>query len=353
MNVLISLSPCLLISFQGDDELRRWEAERIAGKRPLTREERESHRRPGPGKSQAPVRGYSLAVVPLSFTDASPDDPAPLLLRDVRDWYAKASDGAFALVGKAYATVPLGCARDEVAKLAVRSEEERRRLTAAVEAWMRRDGEGVLAAHDGVAFVAAGKLGPRDSALWPHEGTLESGLRYVVVPSDGGAHALGIAAHEFGHLLGLADKYDAGPWCLMAKGYAESPVAPLCAPCRLRLGWIGASAAEGRTALHAGDAVRIAVTDRETLVLEFRRKLLVWRVAATIELAAVLPSRHSDRLTPFSDPPFVGRSAGAREVWITDVRIEEGVAFLTVAPSGALTRAEEVRKSRIGQPIGK
>jgi hypothetical protein len=178
-------------------------------------------------------------------------------------------------------------------------------------------------------------------------------------------------AHEFGHLLGLEDKYEdkaakVDRWCLMGTGYladkGASPM-PLCGVCRERLGWAAAGALElrgrAKLSLAPGDLVRVPVSSGggEALVLEMREggPLLVWHVGGEkpIALAARLPSKEADRLTPYSDPPFLGRTKGSHPVWLTDVRVEDGRAFVDLGLDGELTPLEELRRSRIGKPLGK
>lgn len=308
-------------------------------------------------QAEEPVQGYNLAVLPVSFSDQACSEPT--LFDDLQRFYGAASGGAFTLAGKTYGPIRLGATREEVGKHKIRSAEERAALLRVVEAWMERDGKGVLAAHDGVAFVTAGKLGAKDTALWPHEGALEIDgipLRYIVVPSEGDAK-VGIGAHEFGHLLGLGDKYEVGRWCVLGTGY-EKPA--LCGFCRHRLGWSPAPSVDPRReqalALQPGEVARILVTQdgKESLFLDAREKtLVVWHAGGgrEIELVAVLGAK-ADRLTPWSDPGFRGTGTGARDVWITAVRLDEGVFRLTVGPTAALTQDEEKRK-QIGKPLGK
>ncbi len=345
--------------------LREAETRRIAEKSPLTREALAGYERVHGETARNPVKGYSLAVLPLSFEDENADVPTKLFLSDLPAYFTEASGGAFTLVAKAYDGVTLGCSRGDLGKSAIRSEEERQRLGRAVRAWMSRDGEGVLAAHGGVAFVPAGRIGGRDTALWPHQGSLEIGeasVPYIVIPSDAGPRALGIAAHEFGHLLGLADKYEVGKSCLMGTGYSCRKPAPLCAACRVGLGWARVSVVEARSerriALSRGEVLRILVTSdgSESLWVDIHEgEMQVWHTIPTKapEFLGGFPSRTSDRLTPFCDPPFVGRSAGAHETWLTDLRMENETGYLVIGPFALLTPLEELRKSRIGRPLGK
>jgi M6 family metalloprotease-like protein len=358
------ISALLLVLVQDETSLREAEARRIAEKRPLTEVERSAYSRPSGEAVRQPVRGYSLAILPIDFSDLKADDPSRLFLEDVRDYYARVSGDLFSLVGKRYGAVKLSQLRNEFGKLGIRSEEERKLLAALVRAWRERDGEGVLAAHGGIAFVSAGKRGARETALWPHQGTLEidgATLDYILVPSDAGCRAVGIAAHEFGHLLGLPDKYEVGKWCLLGTGYLEKAPALLCAECQASLGWAKVGRVdprENRTiAFAVGESVRVRLTPNgsEWLLLEGRSKqVVVWHGGGEgrVEFVTALPNASSDRLTPFSEPSFLGRVAGAKEAWITDMRVEEGTAFVTVGPSAPLTPLEEFRRKRIGRRLG-
>lgn len=354
----------LLLLVQDEASLREAEARRIAEKRPLTEVERSAYFHPSGEAARPPLRGYSLAILPIDFSDLKAGDPSQLFLKDVRDYYARVSGDLFSLVGKRYGAVKLAQSRNEFGKLGIRSKEERKLLATLVCAWRERDGEGVFAAHGGIAFVTAGKRGARETALWPHQGTLEIDgvtLEYILVPSDAGCRAVGIAAHEFGHLLGLPDKYEVGRWCLLGTGYSEKAPAPLCAACRTSLGWAKMGTVDSREerkiALAVGESVRVRLTPsgNEWLLLEGReQKLVVWHGGGEgkLEFVAALPNASSDRLTPFSDPPFLGRGAGAKEAWITDVYVQTETAFLTISSSAALTPLEEFRRKRIGRRLG-
>ena len=92
----------------------------------------------------------------------------------------------------------------------------------------------------------------------------------------------------------------------------------------------------------------------ETLLLEFRDRLLIWhaRSGKKLELVGRFPERKKDRLTPLSDPPFRGTSRGAQEVWITHIRLKEGRVHFRVGPSAPLTPDEKRRRAAVGQVLG-
>jgi hypothetical protein len=71
-----------------------------------------------------------------------------------------------------------------------------------------------------------------------------------------------------------------------------------------------------------------------------------------VELLGRFPAETSDRLTPLSDPPFRGRSLGARPVWVTDIRWEDGKAWFKVGSDAPLTPVEERRRAAVGKRIG-
>lgn len=334
------------------------EKERLRAKRPLTEAERKEYRSPAPGGPEVEPRGsYALAVVPLGFSDAAPSgkDLAKLFFDRLAGYFAQASGRRFELRGKVCAPVRL-----EVARAAFKEAE----VAVAMAAFLGRD-EG---AFDGVAFVAAGGLGARGTALWPHKETARAGDRkidYLILTEEPEERALGIAAHEFMHLLGLADKYDdekasVGGACILGTGYDAKNPAPPCADCRSKLGWARLASVdprrEAKIVLGADPALRVPLNAdaSETLLLETRERLYVWHLGGgkKIELLGRFPTDASDRLTPLSDPPFRGRTVGAWPVWITDIRLEGGKAYFTVGPSAPLTALEEWRRAHVGRRIG-
>jgi len=176
-----------------------------------------------------------------------------------------------------------------------------------------------------------------------------------------------ILAHEFMHLLGFADKYDdekasVADACILGTGYSVKSPPPPCAECRVQLGWTAAAtvdpAAPASIRLDAdlSRAVRIPVTPdgEESLLLELRDRLLIWHVGGgkKIELIGRFPSETSDRLTPLSETSFRGRSVGARPVWITDIRLQDGKAWFQVSLEAPMTAFEEWRRSRVGKRLG-
>lgn len=340
----------LLLCAVQEDALVARERERLKTRAPLTEAQKAAYVAPE-GNPARPRASYTLAVVPLQFADRAlgERDLSKLVFGAVRDYYAKASSGKFALDGKVCDKVALGVDR---------AAFERRDLEKAV---------GNLPACDGVAFLAAGGMAARGTPLWPHRGVVKSGAReidYLLVPEDAPA---AIVAHEFMHLLGFADKYDdekasVADACILGTGYSVRTPPPPCVECRATLGWTSVATvdpARPSSIVLAADpsrAVRIPVTPDadESLLLEMRDRLFVWHIGGgkKIELLGRYPTESSDRLTPLSEPSFRGRSRGARPVWITDIRVEDGKAWFQVAPDAPLTPLEELRRSRVGKRLG-
>lgn len=339
------------------------EKERLRSRAPLSAEAKKAYAAPETPPLGS-LKAYSLAVIPLAFQDAAfgENDLRKLFFERLAGYGREASGGRFELIGRVLAPVRL-----EIPRAAFAAKD----LEAAAAAFLAREGEGALAPYDGAAFVAAGGLGTRGSALWPRKDSMKLGertLEYVFLTESADGRELGIAAHEFMHLLGLEDKYDdekaqVGRWCIMGTGYVALDPAPPCADCREKLGWARPATLDPRresAVVLAPDAARplkipLNPDATESLLLEVRDdRLFVWHVGGgrKIELSGRLPSEASDRLTPFSDPPFRGRSAGAWPVWITDVRIEEGKAWFRVGPSAPLTPLEERRRAQVGRRLG-
>lgn len=325
------------------------EVERIRSKVPLTEGERKAYSFP-PAPAAKPRAAYTLAVVPVSFADRKigDSDLAAFFFEKLTAYYTSASSGSFTLSGKVLAPVTLPVERAKV---------QEKDLIAALPA-----GGG----FDGVALVAAGPVGARGTALWPHKESAR-GVDYVVLAEEAGLRALGIAAHETMHLLGFFDKYDdekasVGSACILGTGYLEKVPSPPCAECRLKLGWTAAAPLDPRKpaaivmAPGPARALRIELNAdaTESLLLELRERLLVWHVGGgtKIELVGSYPTEARDRLTPLSDPPFRGRTLGARTVWITDIRLEDGKAWFRVGPDAPLTPAEAARRASVGKRLG-
>jgi hypothetical protein len=169
------------------------------------------------------------------------------------------------------------------------------------------------------------------------------------------------------HLLGFADKYDdekasVADACILGTGYSVRNPPPPCAECRAKLGWTSPATVDPSRpaaivlAADPARAVRVPLTadGEETLLLEMRDRLFVWHIGGgkTIELVGRYPSEATDRLTPLSEPSFRGRCRGARPVWITDIRIEDGKAWFRVAPDAPLTALEEWRRAHVGKRLG-
>jgi len=345
----MSLALLLLVVLQGEGPVAQ-ERERIRAKAPLTDDQKAEYASPE-GPAAKPRGSYALTVVPLEFADKklSGRDLQKLVFGGVADYFAKASAGHFRLEGKV---------ADRVSLAVERAAFERRALEKAL---------GGLPAGDGVAFVAAGGLPGRGTPLWPHRGVLRLGsgeLDYLLVPEEA---APGIVAHEFMHLLGFADKYDdekasVADACILGTGYSVKNPPPPCVECRIKLGWASAASVDPtrasalRLAADPARALRIPLTadGDEALLLEMRDRLFVWHLGGgrTIELVGRYPSEASDRLTPLSEPSFRGRSLGARPVWITDIRVEDGKAWFRVGPDAPLTPLEAWRRSHVGKRLG-
>jgi hypothetical protein len=207
----------------------------------------------------------------------------------------------------------------------------------------------------------------RNAPLWPHRGVVRPGERdidYILVPEEAPA---AILCHEFMHLLGFADKYDddkaaVADACILGTGYSVRRPPPPCAECRLQLGWAAVADVDPSNPVSLvldpdpSKVVRIKVTadGDETLLLEMREKLLVWHIGGgrKIELIGRFPTATSDRLTPLSEPSFRGRSIGARPVCLTDLRVQDGKAWLQAGLDAPLTSLEEWRRSRVGKRLG-
>lgn len=349
-SVLLLVAALQLVPSEVPQDRVEGDKERIRSKPPLTQAQKAEYATPE-GPAVKPRAAYTLTVVPLEFSDRrlGSKNLEKLVFGGVAEYYAKASGGAFKLSGTVAAPVMLEVER---------SAFERRHLEKAL---------GGLPKSDGVAFVAAGGLTARGTPLWPHRGVIRPGDRavdYLLVPEEA---SVAIVAHEFMHLLGFADKYDdekasVADACILGTGYSVRNPPPPCAECRAKLGWASPATVDptrpAAIVLPADPAraVRIPVTadGEESLLLEMRERLFVWHIGGgkTIELLGRYPTAAGDRLTPLSDPSFRGRSRGARPVWITDLRIEDGKAWFRVGPDAPLTALEEWRRSHVGKRLG-
>lgn len=147
------------------------------------------------------------------------------------DYYLENSSGALQLEGRVFDWVTLPRARGALETQLVVDPTGRSFFGDAIEAVLAREGAGALDGFDALAFVIAGpQARRRGSVLWPHSTALVHGgraWRYYLMHADDGRgrfEAIGIHCHEFGHVLGLLDKYGVGrrtglgQWCAMAQG---------------------------------------------------------------------------------------------------------------------------------------
>lgn len=303
-----------------------------------------------------PFSKFHLQIVPVGFSDDAGEE-MPAVAEKLLEYVKANSGGALDLKVSFAPRISLSEARAVVSKDRLGSAEE----GAWVAKWMDRAD---LKEVDGVCLAYAGILEPgKNSMLWPHQTTLEhKGVtrRYYIAP-QGGASAGSIHGHEFMHLFGLKDKYDAkSPHCILAYGY--EPLR-LCASCRAALGW----AKVGLPSVNDGVRVRLANFAKtpecvridlvsggsEYLILEHRDKLLLaWHtVDGSTKLCAQLDGVTADRLTPYSEPKFRAKSTGSRPVYITDLRIDEEGASFKVSANEPLTDLEQDNLSRVGRVL--
>ncbi|MDF1667517.1 MAG: PDZ domain-containing protein [Planctomycetota bacterium] len=146
------------------------------------------------------------------------------------DYYHENSAGRFQLTGKVHHWVQLPQKKafyDKLATDPLRGQPQF--LGKALDMVIAREGKNVFANVDGIAFVNAGSRGQYGRILWPHSAVFfHKGRSYdYYVMEEGGKSFAGIGTHvhEFGHVLGLPDKYGLGRrtglgcFCVMAVGH--------------------------------------------------------------------------------------------------------------------------------------
>jgi M6 family metalloprotease-like protein len=334
----------------------------------------------------------------------------------VADYYDENSAGRFALEGKVFAWTRLAVKRAalEGTGWLARASGFARLLPEALVALEAREGAGALDRFDGVAFVVAGGFGPFGTVLWPHSAAVPWRgrlLRYYLMsetqregPREEFA-PVGVHCHEFGHVLGILDKYGEGPhaglgiWCLMAIGgrgdraNGERRPLHLCAWCKEKLGWLAPATVDPRTPQtirlrgvegRAGEAVKVLIdpSGSEYFLLENRGAtgfdrgvpragLLIWHVGevgqslrnGVFAYAIDLEEAHGDEtaagpfhdleripwpqsgqtaFTPWSHPDTTSWNPRALEVAITDIRREGEDVVLTIGAKLETPRAYQL-----------
>ncbi|MHC4607031.1 MAG: metallopeptidase domain-containing protein, partial [Planctomycetota bacterium] len=322
-----------------------------------------------------PRKELKVAVIFVGFADAPCDaeDWMKRVFEPVREYFKRESDRRLLLLPVTHTPVRADVERGDVASWRLGGKTEKEFLAPLYAAtgteWKK------------AIFILAGRPGKdRNRTLWPHQDRMKAGKRtvdYALTLSDMRGFDRGALAHEMGHLFALPDKYEdpdysAGPWCLMGTGYRgeagdeDHEPLRLCADCRARLGWTRVhpfdSAKKGSFVLEppakSRSALRLLLnrSGSESLLLEMRpaKGLLVWHVAESRTTAFLgrFPTKRTDRLTPYSEPAFRGRCVGSRPVYLTDIRFEDGRAWVTVGPEAELTALEKLRRSRMGKWIG-
>ncbi len=364
---------------------------------------------------------FRLAVVPVLFADdtvdaAVRDSAAKRFFFETRgrtgagasvaEYFAAQSLGSLRVDGRvlapirlprprsAYGARPMGAGKGSLFAAAAQRLEERDGAVAL------RDVDGLVFLHTGVSESRPGR------ALWPHRATVSvAGRRlpyYVHSGETVAAGEIGEHCHEFAHLLGLSDEYGvghrtgSGDFCVMAIGHrgggrdgAASPFS-LCAPCRVRLGWLPIVVVDPRVVqrlrLVPGNrrgarAVVVPLDTRthEYLLLEVRARqgfdtdipsagLLVWHVGGeatpgqgrygndvdlieahgidTFDAALVrtgeiaFPTRRVRDLTPDTVPSSASQRSGAFGAYLTDMEREaDGSVIVTIGARPVVRQA--------------
>jgi M6 family metalloprotease-like protein len=180
-----------------------------------------------------------------SYNKKSPSGQA--VFGSMADYYHENSAGRFQLTGEVHSWVKLPKKKAYYDKLSTDPIlGQPRFLGKAMNLVIDREGKNVFAHVDGIAFVSAGPRGQYGRLLWPHSAVFfHKGRSYdYYVMEEGKKHfaAIGTHCHEFGHVLGLPDKYGLGRrtglgcFCVMAvghRGWAFNKV-PLEAPSKSR-----------------------------------------------------------------------------------------------------------------------
>jgi len=367
-----------LFIFQGTnvDEARRLDRDRIAAKKPLTTEQKAEHTPLSKLDvfTRRAARSIRADIIRVSFPDE------PLKMKDwkgrvfdkVAAYYKRQSRGIFRLTAKLRPMVKARVRRSVMAKMPLAGDRE----SAALISFYAGSG----ASSDTAIFVLAGKPGKRNSALWPHQGTFtlgDRGIAYVLVTESVLGYGVGALAHELAHVFGLPDKYEdpdksARDWCLLGTGYRgrkddpEHKPLDLCADCRSRLGWLKEHRLDPRRDYQivlepvetSRRTLRIPLhrTGDESLLLEVRKGkgLIIWHSekGKTTTLLGRFPTARTDRLTPYSEPSFRGRTVGSDPVYLTDIRFEDGKVYLNIGPKAVRTPLERLRRSRLGKTLG-
>ncbi len=227
------------------------------------------------GLSIRTTGSFRLAVVPVAFPDRAPhaaqtrealdaqffsrgeyrEDPyGKRAFGSVADYFDENSAGRFHLDGQVFDWVEVPSSWQDNAGASMLGTSFDGYMAEALALLEEREGKDVLARFDAVSFATAGPRGPRGGALWPHASGLLHGRRvlryYTTAIGDERLETIGVHCHEFGHVLGLLDKYGSahatglGVFCSMAVGHRGGGLSGdarpfhLCAYCKLRLGWL-------------------------------------------------------------------------------------------------------------------
>lgn len=376
-----------------------------------------------------------LAVVPIEFSDQPrdarfcPADFERLLFSrgtytwtpsgepafgSVADFYAENSCGKLSLEGRAFEWVRAPLPKKVYDRLPIFASPLFL-FRAALGRLEAREGRGALDRFDAINFVIAGERGKAKNLLWPHASAVLWRGRliryYLTSETEGGKFcAIGVHCHEMGHVLGILDKYGAGPhqglgvWCTMAVGHRgdrenrDRRPLHLCAFCKERLGWLAPAAIDPRAPQtirlrpiegRAGEALKILVAPggEEYFLLENRQRagfdrgmprpgLLIWHVgevgsslrngvgAYRIDLEEAHgrdvggPHKDLERVpwplegqtafTPFSWPDSNTWRWDAYEVWIRDIRVDGEDILVTIGKPGASPAAQVPRRRAPG-----